>query len=84
MKNEQILPVLNMDVLKEAANKWAMNGALKSIEEYYSGYNSPFRKTIEEELKKTEVGHGIQLPDIIALINDSLSKEIDLLANTAI
>ncbi len=85
MEATMILPVLNTETLQKKANEYAMQGAIKSIEEYYCGYNSPFRKTIEEELKKTELGHGsIALPDVISLINDSLSKEIDVIANTAI
>ncbi len=85
MDAKMILPVLNTETLQKKANEYAMQGAIKSIEEYYCGYNSPFRKTIEEELKKTELGHGsIALPDVISLINDSLSKEIDVIANTAI
>ena len=80
-----ILPVLDTEKLQQKANEYAMQGAIKTIEEYYSGYNSPFRKIIEEELKKTQLGHGsIELPNILALINDSLSKEIDAIANTAI
>jgi hypothetical protein len=84
MNKPEILPELNLETLKEKANEFAMKGAIETIKEYYSGYNSPFRKAIEEELTKTRIGFGIDLPDIIALINESLSKEIDLIANTAI
>jgi hypothetical protein len=85
METTMILPVLDTKKLQDKANEYAMQGAIKTIEEYYSGYNSPFRKIIEEELKKTSIGRGnIELPDIIALINGSLSKEIDMVANTAI
>lgn len=82
--NLQILPVLDTELLKEKANQAAMSGALKSIEEYYTGYNSPYRKAIEEELKKQEIGSGIELPNIISLINDHLTKSIDEIANTAV
>lgn len=84
MQTEHILPVLDNDVLKEKANEFAMKGALKSIEEFYTGYNSPYRKAIDEELGKTKIGSGIQLPDIIAIINGAISKEIDTIANTAV
>jgi hypothetical protein len=84
METNQILPVLDMEVLKQKANEAAMAGAIKSIDDYYNSYNSPFRNLIDAELEKTEIGSGIQLPDIIAIINNSLSKEIDLIANTAI
>lgn len=82
--NLQILPVLDNEVLREKANQAAMSGALKSIDEYYTGYNSPYRKAIEEELKKQEIGSGIELPNIISLINDHLTKAIDQIANTAV
>lgn len=81
---DNILPVLDMETIQAKANEFANKGAIESIKEYYSGYNSPFRKKIEEELKKIEVGTGIQLPDIIALINKSLSAEIDAIANEVV
>ena len=84
INKDEILPVLDLKVLKEKANEAAMKGAIKSIEEYYTGYDSPFKKKITEELKKTEIGFGLKLPDIIALINDSLSKEIELIAHKAV
>lgn len=85
MPNEtQILPVLDTAVLQEKATEFAMKGAVESIKEFYSGYNSPFREQINEHLKQTEISCTIQLPDIIALINESLTKEIELIANTAI
>ena len=83
-EKSQILPVLDTEVLQEKATEFAMKGAVESIKEFYSGYNSPFRKQIDEQLTQTKISSGIELPDIIALINESLTKEIDLIANTAI
>lgn len=83
-KENVIIPQLDMQKLQDEANKFAMQGAVKSIEEFYSGYNSPYRKALEEKLIKTEIGANFDLPNIIAAINDSLSKEIDAIANTAI
>lgn len=79
-----ILPVLNAEVLQEKANEFAMKGATESIKEFYSGYNSPYRKAIDEQLKSSEINGSIQLPNIISLINESLSKEIDAIANNAV
>lgn len=79
-----IVPVLDMAVLQEKANEYAMKGAIESIKEYYSGYNSPFRKKIDEDLKKQELGWSLELPDILALINESLTKEMEVIANTAV
>ena len=83
--NTQILPQLNLDILQQKANEFAMQGAIKTLEEYYSGYNSPFRKAISNELDGREISTGsIALPDIIALINQRLSHEIDIIANNAV
>lgn len=79
-----IVPVLDMKVLQEKANEYAMKGAIESIKEYYSGYSSPFRKKIDEELKKQEIGWSLDLPDILALINESLKNEMSIIANNSI
>lgn len=84
MEPTKIVPSLDMAVLQEKANEYAMKGCIESIKEYYSGYNSPFRKKIDEELKKQELSWALNLPDILGILNDSLSKEIDIIANTAI
>ena len=62
MENETILktPVLDGEELSKKVNEFAMKGALKSIEEYYTGYNSPFMKAINEELSKMKIGTGIE------------------------
>lgn len=79
-----IVPVLDMKVLQEKASEYAMKGAIESIKEYYSGYSSPFRKKIDDELKKQEVGWSLDLPDILALINESLKNEMSIIANNSI
>jgi len=80
----EILPMIDTEALKQKANEFAMKGAIEEIKEFYSGYGSPYRKALKAELEKQEVGHGLELPDIVSLINDKLSKEIDLIANTAV
>lgn len=79
-----ILPVIDTAILQEKANEYAMKGAMESMKEFYTGYNSPYRKAIDEQLKKHEIGFPLTLPDIIGVINDSLAKEVDELANAAI
>lgn len=81
---EKIEAVLDLKTIQEKANEYALKGAIESIKEYYSGYNSPFRKAIDEELKNHATGPLIKLPDIIAILNESLSKEVDEIANVAI
>lgn len=84
MSDKQIIPVLNMDELQAKANEFAMKGAIESIKDFYSGYNSPYRKSINEQLEKRGVSVHFELPDIIAELNKGLANEIDLIANQAI
>jgi len=81
----QILPQLDISILQQKANEYAMAGATKTIEDFYAGYNSPFRKAVEDELKKVSIDtHKIALPDIIGILNEQLTKKIDEIANEAI
>lgn len=82
---KEMLPTLDMEVLREKVNQAAMKGALASIEEFYTGWNSPFRKEIDNHLKLQELSYSaLCLPNIIGIINESLTNEIDLIANQAI
>lgn len=81
--NENIKPVLDLNLIQEKANEYAMKGAMEAIKDYYSGYNSPYKKAIEDNLKNRRI-EGIDIPDIIGIINESLSNEVDAIANTAI
>lgn len=82
---DQILPVIDTAQLQEKANEFAMKGAIKVIEEFYTGYNSPYKKAIEENLINKGVdSYRMELPDILAILNESISNEIDKIANTAV
>lgn len=82
---ENLLPVLNMDLLQEKANEAAMKGALAAIEDYYTGYESPFKKAIRDQIISKESGNlRIDLPDVVSLLNDALAKEMDIIANKAV
>lgn len=81
---EVILPVLDKAALQEKANEYAMKGVIETFKDFYTGYNSPYRKAIEDDLKKKDIGYHLQLPDVIGIINDALSTEIDQIANAAI
>lgn len=76
-------PELDPKVLQEKVNEYAMKGAIEAIKEYYSGYNSPFRKALDEQLKQREV-QGIELPDILSVLNDSIATEINSIAHASI
>lgn len=84
MDANDLLPNLDGALLKKKTDEAALKGALDCIESYYTGYNSPFKKAIEEELLKSKANYKFDLPDIIAVVNQSLSNEIDKIANTAI
>jgi hypothetical protein len=78
------LPELDLNVLEEKAKEFAMKGAIKEIEEYYTGYNSSFRKQIKEDLEKKTISIHLDLPDILGLLNQALTIEIDRIANASI
>lgn len=83
--SSQITASVDTALIQEKANEFATKGALKAIEEFYTGYNSPYKQAITNALEGKEVDtYRLQLPDICALINEKLSTEIDAIANTAI
>lgn len=77
-------PVLDQAVLQEKANEFALKGAIETIKEFYSGYNSPYKKAIAESLEGKGLGLFMELPDVVAQINEKLVIEVDAIANTAI
>lgn len=81
---QELKPVLDLEYLQKKANEYAQKGAEDSIKEFYNGYNSPYKKAIEESLKNKGVDTNFDIPDIVAVLNQKLSTEIDAIANTAI
>lgn len=81
---KEFKPVLNLELLQQKANEEAEKGALDAIKEFYTGYNSPYKKAIEQNLINKGVDNNLDIPDIIAILNDKISSEIDAIANTAI
>lgn len=83
--NNLVIPSIDSEIIQERASEFAMKGVIESIKEFYTGYNSPFKKAIEEELKKKSIpSNFLALPDIMALINQELVREIDAIANQAV
>ncbi len=78
------IPVLDSAILQERTNEFAMKGAIKCIEDYYNGYDSPFKNALKKHMNEKEISPCFDLPDIIATINDSLRNEIDKIANAAV
>lgn len=79
-----LIPVIDPERLQAAINEAAFKGAVNAATEFYSGYNSPFQKQVREELEAKGVNFSFQLPDVVAMINTSLSAEVDRIANNAI
>lgn len=82
--NNTILPVIDNELLQKKANEFAQKGAEECIKEFYTGYNSPYKKAIEENLKNKGLDSSFSIPDIIGVLNDKFSQEIDQIANQAI
>ena len=78
------IPVLDSAILQEKTNESAMKGAIKCIEDYYNGFDSPFKDALKKHMNEKVISPCFDLPDIIATINDSLSNEIDKIANAAV
>lgn len=82
---DNINVTIDSSILQEKAKEFALKGALKAIEDYYTGYDSPYKKAIKENLTNKSIDSlGINLPDILGLINEHLTIEIDKIANTAV
>lgn len=84
MENTKITPVLDLNYLQQKANEYAQKGAEEAIKDFYNSYNSPYKKAIEENLKNKGLDNNFDIPDIIAVLNDKLSQQVDEIANTAI
>ena len=54
---KDLVPVIDTEVLQEKVNQAAMKGALSTIEDFYTGYNSPFKKAIKEDLESKEINY---------------------------
>ena len=82
--SEITTPVLDMQELQIKANEAAMKGAISVINDFYNSYDSPYKKAIQEHMNGKGTSFAFEVPDIIAVLNDSITKEIDTLANAAI
>ena len=82
MKDLQI--IIDQALIQKKANEAAEKAVLKEIKEYYTSYNSPFRKKIQEELQKQELSFAFDLPSILGNINEALKTEIQNIQNLAI
>lgn len=84
MSTQINVPELDQEKLQQATNEAAMKGAIDVIKDFYQGYNSPYKEKIREEFKNKKLNTHFDIPDILAVINDQISKEIDTIANSAV
>lgn len=80
----ETIPTLDAKVLQEKTNEYALKGAQEVIKEFYSGYESPYKKALRKAMDEQPLGFNFGVPDIIAKINDAIAVEVDTLANAAI
>lgn len=75
---------LDEEKIQQMAEKYALEGAEKAVREYYTGYNSPYVKAMEEHLKKQLPSRWFDLPDLTAAINQALNNKIATLCNQVV
>ena len=74
-------PVLDKDIIQKAAQEAATKAALREIEDYYCGFDSPYRKQLREYLQKNASSTRLELPNFSELLSKSLSAEIENIVN---
>jgi hypothetical protein len=84
MSAQLTTPTLDNQALQAKITEMANKGAMKAIEEYYTGYDSPFLKAFKEEVKEKSISISFDIPDIVSSINKAISDEVDKLTAIAI
>lgn len=70
-------PVLDLEKLQEVANKAAEKAAIDEIESFFTRYNSPFRKKIEDWLKNNIPNEDFQIPNFIETVQKAIVSEVE-------
>lgn len=68
---------IDQDEIKKVATEAARKAITKEVEEFYLGYNSPFRKEVRRYLEENQPSVTLDLPDYAEIINSGLTAEID-------
>lgn len=79
-----IVPSIDMSKVQELANQYAMEGIRKALENFYTSYDSPFRKAVLEHFNEQVPSFQLDLPGIMAMLNEALSTMCDNIVNKAI
>lgn len=77
-------PKIDHKAIQVKSEEFALKGAIDTIKDFYTGYGSPYKKAIKKSLEHKGFNSSLELPDVVACINDALTKEIDKIANTAV
>ncbi len=78
MDNQNInAPILDLEAIQKAANEAATKAAINAINSYYNSYDSPYKKQVEEYLKKNCIFREIPLPNFVEMIQKNLIEEIN-------
>lgn len=77
MANEITAPIIDMEQVQKAANEAATKAVLKEVEEYYNGYNSPFRKQVRQYLEQNVPSAHLELPQFSEMLMRSIANEVD-------
>lgn len=74
-------PVLDKSIIQKAAQEAATKAALREIEDYYCGFDSPYRKQLREYLQENAPSTRLELPEFSEMLSKSLSAEIENIVN---
>lgn len=81
----QFVPSISNEEIQQAVNESARQGMLKQIEEFFTGYNSPFREKVKEYLSGQIPGNfSLDIAGCMALINEGLQAQVQEIAHKAI
>ncbi len=76
---------LDENKIQEMAEKYAIQGAEQAIKNFYTGYDSQFKKKVEKELAdKVQTNFFFQLPLLTAAINQAINDKVTEMANTMV
>lgn len=82
---DNIVPVLDLELIQEEANKAATKAIISATNDFYSGYNSPIKKIVSDKLKEQTLGNwNFELPNMIHLMQEAVTKEFNTVVSQVI
>lgn len=71
-----------MEAIQKVANEAATKAVIEEVNNFYTGYNSPYRKQVKEWLAQNAPSLMLELPEFGELVQQSLKAEIDKIVKT--